>query len=124
MVTAKKSQVAKADAPKAPKTAVAKPVAPAKVAAKKIAAIAAPVAAPAPPPKAPPAKKSAKAKPKAVASHWQKIPMDAQQRHHYVEVAAFFIAEQRGFAPGNHIEDWKAAEAEVDRFIASGHFAG
>jgi hypothetical protein len=44
------------------------------------------------------------------------------QRHHYVSVAAFYIAERRGFTLGNPAEDWLAAEAEVDRLIASGHF--
>ena len=46
----------------------------------------------------------------------------AQQRTNYVEVAAFYIAERRSFAPGNPMDDWLAAEAEVDRLIASGHF--
>ncbi|AGX88568.1 DUF2934 domain-containing protein [Candidatus Symbiobacter mobilis] len=46
-----------------------------------------------------------------------------EQRLHYVEVAAFYIAERRGFAPGNPMEDWCAAEAEIDRLIATGHFS-
>ena len=32
-----------------------------------------------------------------------------------VAEAAYFIAEKRGFGPGHEIEDWLAAEAEVDR---------
>lgn len=50
--------------------------------------------------------------------------LDAVQRAHYVEVAAFYIAERRGFAAANAMDDWLAAEAEIDRLIASGHFGG
>ena len=34
-------------------------------------------------------------------------------RHQLVEQAAYFIAERRGFAPGNELDDWLQAEAEV-----------
>jgi hypothetical protein len=44
----------------------------------------------------------------------------AEQRRNYVEVAAYHIAERRGFAPGNPLEDWVKAEAEIDRLIADG----
>lgn len=43
-----------------------------------------------------------------------------EQRRNYVEVAAYHIAERRGFAPGNPLEDWVQAEAEIDRLIAMG----
>jgi len=33
--------------------------------------------------------------------------------------AAFFRAESRGFAPGNEVEDWLAAESEVDAKLMS-----
>ena len=36
-------------------------------------------------------------------------------RQHRVEVAAYFIAEHRGFAPGHELDDWLAAEAEISR---------
>lgn len=49
-------------------------------------------------------------------------PLDPAQRAHYVEVAAFYIAERRGFSAANPMDDWLAAEAEIDRLIASGHF--
>ena len=52
------------------------------------------------------------------------LTMSAAQRNNYVEVAAFYIAERRGFASANPADDWAAAEAEIDRLIASGHFAG
>jgi len=50
------------------------------------------------------------------------LAISPEQRCHYVEVAAFYIAERRGFAPGNPVDDWCAAEQEVDRLIATGHF--
>ncbi len=44
----------------------------------------------------------------------------AEQRRNYVEVAAYHIAERRGFAPGDPLADWIQAEAEIDRLIAAG----
>ena len=32
-----------------------------------------------------------------------------------IEEAAYYRAEQRGFAPGHELDDWVAAEAEVRR---------
>ena len=43
-----------------------------------------------------------------------------EQRHNYIEVAAYYIAERHGFTPGREIEDWAEAEAEVDRLLAEG----
>ena len=43
-----------------------------------------------------------------------------EQRRCYVEVAAYFIAERRGFTPGREHEDWVAAEAEIDRMLNGG----
>ena len=47
-----------------------------------------------------------------------------EQRRNYVEVAAYHIAERRGFAPGNPLDDWVQAEAEIDRLIADGLLGG
>jgi hypothetical protein len=49
--------------------------------------------------------------------------IDPAQRANYIEVAAFYIAERRGFAPGNPEQDYLDAAAEIDRMIAAGHFA-
>jgi hypothetical protein len=46
-----------------------------------------------------------------------------EQRANYIQVAAFYIAERRGFAPGNPEQDYLDAAAEIDRLIAAGHFA-
>ncbi len=43
-----------------------------------------------------------------------------QQYRAYVEVAAYHIAERRGFVGGNAMEDWAQAEAEVDRLLSEG----
>lgn len=47
-------------------------------------------------------------------------PVDAEQRHYYVEVAAYYIAERRGFMDGHEAEDWIAAEIEIDRMLGEG----
>ena len=54
----------------------------------------------------------------------RKAPIDPAQRANYIEVAAFYIAERRGFAPGNPEQDYLEAAAEIDRLIAAGHFGG
>ena len=84
----------------APVKAAAKPVtkAPAKTAAKKAAA---------------PAKAGAKKK---------AAPILPAQRNHYVEIAAYYIAERHGFTPGREVADWAEAEAEIDRLLGGGHF--
>lgn len=46
--------------------------------------------------------------------------VSAEQRRNYVEVAAFYIAERRGFAAGDPLQDWVQAETEIDRLIAEG----
>ena len=40
--------------------------------------------------------------------------VDLERRAALIAEAAFFRAEKRGFAPGNDVQDWLAAEAEVD----------
>jgi len=40
-----------------------------------------------------------------------------EQRLQLIAQAAYFIAERRGFAPGNEIEDWLQAEAEIEASI-------
>jgi hypothetical protein len=36
--------------------------------------------------------------------------------------AAYFRAEKRGFAPGHEVEDWLAAEADVDAKLLRAEF--
>lgn len=42
----------------------------------------------------------------------------APERHATIAQAAFFIAQARGFEPGCELDDWLAAEREVDRRCA------
>lgn len=115
----------------AAKKAVAKKVVAKAVAAPKVVAQAAPAKAAA---KAPAAAKpaagkavaAAKAKPKAAtqkATGVQGPAIDSAQRANYIEVAAYYIAQRRGGAPGNPDQDYLNAAAEVDQLIAAGHFA-
>lgn len=48
------------------------------------------------------------------------LPISAEHRRHYIELAAFYIAERRGFSGGNSLEDWLQAEAEIDRLLQQG----
>ena len=41
-----------------------------------------------------------------------------EQRQHHIEVAAYYIAERGGFNCGCDLENWLAAEAEIDRLLA------
>jgi hypothetical protein len=38
-------------------------------------------------------------------------------RQRMIAEAAYYIAERRGFAPGNELDDWLAAEAEITSSI-------
>ena len=112
-----------------PKTAPAKRAAPAVATTaaklKPTTRTAAKPVAPAKPKAAP--KAAAKAAPKAaatVARPKKPAEIPAQQRKHYVEMAAYYIAERRGFAPGNPLEDWVQAEAEIDRLLTEGRLGG
>jgi hypothetical protein len=42
-----------------------------------------------------------------------------EERSSMIARAAYFRAEKRNFAPGQELEDWAAAEAEVDRELAA-----
>lgn len=45
--------------------------------------------------------------------------MAAGERHQLIAEAAYYRALKRGFEGGNAMEDWLAAEAEVDRQLLS-----
>lgn len=38
-------------------------------------------------------------------------------REQWIAEAAYFRAEQRGFAPGNEMSDWLDAEVDVERML-------
>jgi hypothetical protein len=41
--------------------------------------------------------------------------VDPELRHEMIATAAYYIAEQRGFAPGHELQDWYRAQAAIDR---------
>ena len=42
------------------------------------------------------------------------VAIDPEVRRRLVAAEAYFLAERRGFAAGNEVQDWVAAEAAVD----------
>ncbi|MCX8085354.1 MAG: DUF2934 domain-containing protein [Rhodocyclaceae bacterium] len=48
------------------------------------------------------------------------VTLTPEQRRCYVEVAAYYIAERRGFHGGSELDDWLQAEAEIDRLLQEG----
>jgi len=86
-------------------------------AAKKPAVAKAPAKKPAAVKKTVPAKKAAA----VVAERPNAVPeLTPDQRRYYVEVAAYYIAERRGFHGGSQMDDWVQAEAEIDRLVREG----
>lgn len=104
------------------KPVAAKAAAPAKPAAAKAAAkpAAAKPVAKAAPAKAPAAAKPAAPKKEAAAAKPRLTPLAPDQRRYYVEVAAYYIAERRGFPGESQLNDWVEAENEIDRLLSEG----
>ena len=44
-------------------------------------------------------------------------PLTQRDRFAMIAEAAYFVAQGRGFEPGHELEDWFAAEREVDRRV-------
>lgn len=65
--------------------------------------------------------KSSKSNPTAESTAAAAAAVDAGQRWHMIAEAAYFLAEHRGFDGGDPLQDWLAAEAEIERLIAAGH---
>ncbi len=93
---------------------------PAKAAVKPAVAVPAAKKAAAPAKAAPAAKKAAA--PAKAGGRKKAAPILPAQRNHYVEIAAYYIAERHGFTPGREVADWAEAEAEIDRLLGGGHF--
>ena len=106
--------------PAAAQPAAAKPAAAKPVATKSATAKAAP-AKPAAEKSGTPAKaaKPAAKKSDATRKSGNGNSVGTEQRAHYIEVAAFYIAERRGFS-SDPVADWLAAEVEIDRLLAEG----
>lgn len=71
-----------------------------------------------PPARATKPKVAAAAKP--ARSRAKKPVIGQEQRRNYIEVAAYYIAARRNFAPGDPLQDWIEAEAEIDRLLVEG----
>ena len=107
--------------PEAAAVTTAKPTAPAAAPAAAAPAVAKPVA-------AAPAAAPAETARAAVAAKTRKADSGArpathvspEERHRLVAMAAYYIAERRGFSGGDDMDDWLQAEAEVDRMLQSG----
>ncbi len=48
--------------------------------------------------------------------------ISAGERHHLISVAAYYIAERRGFHGASSHSDWLQAEQEIDAMISAGRF--
>lgn len=94
-----------------PKTSKAKPAATAAKPVKKAPATKVPAT------RKPTAKKAA---PPAAARSATSRPLPDEKRRYYVEVAAYYIAERRGFPGGSQLDDWVQAEIEIDRLLREG----
>ena len=52
---------------------------------------------------------------------WFCAPFDeSERRRTLIAEAAYYRAQRRDFAPGHELEDWLAAEEEVDRLLSTG----
>ncbi|MDE2263612.1 MAG: DUF2934 domain-containing protein [Gammaproteobacteria bacterium] len=75
----------------------------------------------------PPAEKAARrnpapAQPAAAASGAStRITVSGDARRAMIEQAAYLRAQRRGFTAGGEVEDWLAAEAEVDALLRAGN---
>jgi hypothetical protein len=69
---------------------------------------------PASAPKRKPSARSASAKSSTISA----VPApDDRTRHEMISVAAYFRAQQRGFAAGDPLQDWVQAEADIARLF-------
>jgi hypothetical protein len=74
-------------------------------------------AAPAAPKKTATKPKAKVARPRAAARTDVATSLSPTERLRMIEMAAYFRAERRGFAPGHEFEDWVAAEAEIAALV-------
>ena len=58
------------------------------------------------------------AEPNAIAAD-DRTPVSADDRARMIAEHAYFLAAERGFTPGAELDDWLAAEREIDRRFAN-----
>lgn len=57
-------------------------------------------------------------KKKAAAKATSPVGVTMEERWRMIATAAYYKAEQRGFAPGDEFKDWLDAEAEIDALLS------
>ena len=62
-------------------------------------------------------KKSTSKKTTAKKQSLSGLDVSAEERWKMIAVAAYHRAEKRGFAGGHELEDWTAAEKEIDKLL-------
>ncbi|WMJ10127.1 DUF2934 domain-containing protein [Nitrosomonas sp. sh817] len=55
----------------------------------------------------------------AVAEQPNRPLVSPEERYRMIAEAAYYRAEKRGFAGGDTAEDWREAEAEIDRILTT-----
>lgn len=58
-------------------------------------------------------------KPRAAKKAQAEKSVTPEQRHQMVAAAAYFLAERHGFSSGRSLDDWIAAEKEIDGMLKS-----
>jgi len=71
-----------------------------------------------------PKQSSLAARPVSAAAQTELSPERAESseqphRHTLIAEAAFILAQERGFAPGHELDDWLAAERDIDRALSA-----
>jgi hypothetical protein len=51
------------------------------------------------------------------------VSAEGETREQMIRTAAYLLAQRRGFRPGGELEDWLAAEREIDSSLESGSAA-
>jgi hypothetical protein len=57
-------------------------------------------------------------------SNIAEVILERNVRHEQIAQAAYFRAERRGFKAGHELDDWLAAESEVDTGATLGMYCG
>ena len=57
--------------------------------------------------------------PEGVREKAEHFARQSDSDHHQIQVAAYFRAEHRGFAPCHELDDWLEAEREFNSLISS-----
>jgi hypothetical protein len=71
--------------------------------------------------KAAPRRRGTPVKPAAESGASPGMTVSEDARRAMIAQAAYLRAERRGFGPGSEVEDWLAAEAEVDALLKAGN---